>query len=748
MQRWIVAFALLIAVSLLAAPTAAGQDHPPGQIVFTSDRDGDTEIYIMNEGGTDQRRLTEQRGFDAMPDFSPDGTQIAFISARGGNQDVWIMNTDGGDLHQLTTTPGMEFHPAWSPDGTQIAFMARRGTNIDVYVINADGTDERRLTDDPALDGQPTWSPDGRRIAFVSQRDGNWQIYSMDADGGAVQRLTHDDTDDSYPKFSPDGAQIAYEAKTHDGSNDTTELYTMNADGSDVQRLTENEYFDSMPVWSADGSQLVFVSDRGGDWSLYRMDADGTNVIQVTSENAHHQDWWQPSETAAHPAVLLVFGQQFIPTIYETEVPLLEEAGQAVIVASRTLDPLATKGSSLQVPPDLLLEDVRVEDYDAIIFNCDNDLTFGNAKDQTSRIAQEAVATGKVVGAICSGPRVLAYADVVTGRITTGEPSQTCRMLEDAGAICTGAQVERDGRMITARDRYAVQRFTKTILEALSEPAAPDIVYYSDADGNAEIYVMNADGSGQRRLTFNEVEDSSPAWSPDGTHIVFISDRNDPNPSGCFPNCNTDIYVMDADGAHERPLTGDPAIESHPDWSPDGQTILFDADREGDGLDEIWRMNADGSDQQVLIDSGFNDHWGDWSPDGTRIVFVSDRDGQPELYVAEADGAHPQRLTNNDLGEIFPAWSPDGTRIAFMTAAYRSRHLYVLAQDEQGAWRVIDLGIEGEDPAWSPDGAYILFQDDRDGDFDIYITGADGSHSRPLTANHAGDFWPDWRPNR
>jgi Tol biopolymer transport system component/putative intracellular protease/amidase len=428
----------------------------------------------------------------------------------------------------------------------------------------------------------------------------------------------------------------------------------------------------------------------------------------------------------------------------------LEDAGYAVIVASRTLDPLAAKQSTLRVEPDLLLEDVRVEDYEAIIFNCDNDLTFGNAKDQTTRIAQEAVAAGKVVGAICSGPRVLAYADVVTGTIVTGEPSKTCRMLEDAGAICTGAQVERDGLIITARDRYAAKRFTSTILDALAEPptptAAPDIVYYSEADGNAEIYVMNADGSDPQRLTFNDTDDTSPIWSPDGSQIVFISDRNDPNPFGCFPNCNADIYVMDADGSHERQLTGDPAIESHPDWSPDGQTILFDADRDSDGTDDIWRMNADGSDQRVLIDSGFNDHWADWSPNGSQIVFVSDRDGQPEIYVANADGSGPQRLTDNDLGEYFPAWSPDGSRIAFMTAARRSRHLYLLAQDEQGSWQVIDLGIEGEDPAWSPDGSQILFQDDRDGDFEIYAVDAAGGTPRQLTTNRAGDFWPDWRP--
>jgi dipeptidyl aminopeptidase/acylaminoacyl peptidase len=471
MRRMILLLTLLVGLALGPSDAGARQDDQ-GKIVFTSERDGNSEIYVMNADGGDVQRLTDQSGFDAMPDFSPDGSMIVFISSRAGNQNVFIMNIDGSNVLQLTETPSREYHPTFSPDGTQIAFMSERDGNVELYLMNTDGTDVQRLTDNPAFDGQPAFSPDGSQIVFVSGRDGSWQIYVMNADGSDVKRLTTSDATDSYPRFSPDGSQIAFESMPAEDIS-ATELYLMNADGTNTYRLTDNEFFDSMPVWSPDGTQFVFVSDRDDDWMLYLMSADGSNVRPLGTGNAHHHDWWYPTvQSVEAPAILLVFGQQFIPSIYETEVPILEEAGYKIVVASHTLDTLNAKQSKLTVDPDLLLQDVIVKDYAAIIFNCDNDITFGSAIPETTRIAQDAIAQGKVLGAICSGPRVLAYADVVDGLTVTGEPSRTCQMLEDQGATCTGASVEQDGLIVTARDRNATRLFTNILLDTLAEQGA------------------------------------------------------------------------------------------------------------------------------------------------------------------------------------------------------------------------------------------------------------------------------------
>ena len=117
------------------------------------------------------------------------------------------------------------------------------------------------------------------------------------------------------------------------------------------------------------------------------------------------------------------------------------------------------------------------------------------------------------------------------------------------------------------------------------------IAFYSDRDGNGEIYSMNASGTGQVRLTTNVAEDTEPSWSPDGTTIAFTSERDGKG----------EIYSMDADGTGQTNLTNNVAVDSWPAWSPDGTKIAFTSQRDGNG--EIYSMNADGSHQVRLTNS-------------------------------------------------------------------------------------------------------------------------------------------------
>jgi putative intracellular protease/amidase len=419
--------------------------------------------------------------------------------------------------------------------------------------------------------------------------------------------------------------------------------------------------------------------------------------------------------------VLLVFGQDFIYDIYAVVRPAFEEVGYHVVVASRTMGPLQGKNVGLEVEVDLLLEDVRVKDYDAILFNCDNDVTFGSARTETDRIAQEAVAQGKVLAAICSGPRVLAYAGVVAGLQTTGEPSQTCAMLEQSGATCTGAEVERDGWVITARDRYAGRVFVQTILEAMQEQFVPSpeggggeglIAFVSDRDGNGEIYVMNADGSNQRRLTHFRDFDGVPTWSPDGQRLAFYTHLS---------HSKWIIQAMDPDGSNQRPLTDNDACDGAPFWSPDGTRIAFTSafDCDPDNR-EIVVMNTDGSDQVKLTDNDVDDYLSAWSPDSQRIAFVSDRDGNDEIYTMMADGSDPRRLTFDDAHDHMPAWSPDGVQIAFVSDRDGDDEIYVMDAGGGNLRRLTDNDADDWFPSWSPDGAQLLFSSRRDGgDLDV-----------------------------
>lgn len=128
-------------------------------IAFTSYRDGQPHIYLMDIDGSNQRRLTSFDMVEIEPDWSPDGETIAFVSGNNIVSNIFLVDADGSNLRQLTDGPGFNENPTWSPDGTMIAFWSDRTGNREIFVIGFDGTGLRQITNHPAVDENPTWSP-------------------------------------------------------------------------------------------------------------------------------------------------------------------------------------------------------------------------------------------------------------------------------------------------------------------------------------------------------------------------------------------------------------------------------------------------------------------------------------------------------------------------------------------------------------------------------------------------------------
>ena len=260
------AVGLLGESSVLVGRPALAQTNTPtaasGQIAFTSTRDGNYEIYVMNADGSGVTRLTNNSAYDFEPAWSPNGLRIAFRSRRDGNNEIYVMNADGSGVTRLTNNSAHNYEPAWSPDGRRIAFTSTRDGNYEIYVMNADGSGVTRLTNNPDSDDYPAWSPDGQRIAFTSSRD----VYVMNADGSGVTRLTNNSAYDYEPAWSPGGQRIAFQRYHGDGNN---EIYVMNADGSAVTRLTNNPASDGEPAWSPDSLSIAFTSSRDGNLEIY-----------------------------------------------------------------------------------------------------------------------------------------------------------------------------------------------------------------------------------------------------------------------------------------------------------------------------------------------------------------------------------------------------------------------------------------------------------------------------------------------
>ena len=240
-------------------------------IAFSSERDGDAELYVMNADGSGVTQLTNNFDADWLPAWSPDGSRIAFASDRDGDGELYVMNADGSGVNRLTDNPADDWFAAWSPDGSSIVFSSDRDGDAELYVMNADGSGVMQLTDDSDDDFSAAWSPDGSRIAFASYRDGDYELYVINADGSGVIRLTDNSANDFHPAWSPDGSSIVF-SSDRDGD---AELYVMNADGSGVMQLTDNSDDDFSAAWSPDGSRIVFTSDRDGDYELYVLNIDG-----------------------------------------------------------------------------------------------------------------------------------------------------------------------------------------------------------------------------------------------------------------------------------------------------------------------------------------------------------------------------------------------------------------------------------------------------------------------------------------
>ena len=279
------------ACMVLPLLTGCAPGEEMGTIVFTSNRNGNTEIYSMRADGKRQKRLTKNECSDEAPWWSPDRSRIVFTSNRSGNWDIFVMNADGTSPVQLTNAEKDDTFPCWSPDGKKIAFQSNREGHFALYTMNTDGTEQHEikiLQEAPASKGDrkkgkarpsdqkgkkydythPVWFPDSTTLDYTKESGDGANLWKTGLEGKQPLQLTRNTRTNMCPSVSPDGHRILFSSN----EGEQFQIYTLDEEGKTmtlINMLFAGPDFTD-PRWSPRGDCIVFVSNGSGKKQIYR----------------------------------------------------------------------------------------------------------------------------------------------------------------------------------------------------------------------------------------------------------------------------------------------------------------------------------------------------------------------------------------------------------------------------------------------------------------------------------------------
>lgn len=294
---------------------------------------------------------------------------------------------------------------------------------------------------------------------------------------------------------------------------------------------------------------------------------------------------------------------------------------------------------------------------------------------------------------------------------------------------------------------------TATTAAAVSQPPAPvrreAIIYAEQPAGSlqAKLIAADADGQNQRTLVTLPGNAWGPRIAPDGRSVLFSlgsgATPDQTHAGGMVGKGQHDLYLANFDGSAPIRLTNTTAWNVGWSWSPDGKTLAFTSNRDGNW--EVYLMSFPSQEVKRLTSNNAQDAWPSWTADGKQLIFMSTRDGYPQLYRMNADGSATTRLITSESSDTGPVVSPDGKRIAYVAQIFGTNDsdIFVANIDGSGATRLTETANNYQ-PVWSPDSTQIAFSSTRDGNYNIYTTRADGTGLKRVTNDPGDEVTPAW----
>ncbi|HMN00414.1 MAG TPA: hypothetical protein PKC99_15500, partial [Anaerolineales bacterium] len=292
---------------------------PDGEsIAWASNRTGNWQIWVMNlsASGAVEYSINPNLAVQGWPEWSPDGSRLVYweYDEESESSAIRTVRPDGSGEVTIIESEGALDRPVWSPDGNYIAYAAQKDRNWDIWLASSDGQEHYRLTEDPQMETNPNWRPDGLGLAYKVARNSDYNLteeYYISLENGidkAQVFLWDGPQSIQLNDWSPDGSQIAYTAEVESYASGQAQISYLAvvsdatlgkffAKGRESKVLSQGKTLgDRGPVFSPDGRQIAFWAwDLSYRATLWLVNADGTNLRQVTTAGFDMYPQWSPS---------------------------------------------------------------------------------------------------------------------------------------------------------------------------------------------------------------------------------------------------------------------------------------------------------------------------------------------------------------------------------------------------------------------------------------------------------------------